>query len=130
MALSPSQVLDDASGTDVTFVLIRQDGQGTKRIDQSTTLASPAFLNVQHTTVGGKGATVDRHLVQMTRDVQTPSGPVTLISNFTLSVPRAVEVTNQMVYNQVSNLIDFLMSGGFTTLPATSNIDALLRGES
>lgn len=130
MAFGNPLNLSDASGDSVTFVLISQSADGSRRIDQATNLVLPAFLNVRHTQAGPRDRVVDRHLIQMTRDVSTTSGPVTLGANFTLNVPRASEVTSQLVYDLVMNLIDMLGSGGYSTLPATTHIDALLRGES
>lgn len=128
--LASTLTFDDASGDDVSFVLISQDGTGTKRIDLATTLQLPAELNIRHQSSGKSPAIVDRHLVQFTRTVSTTNGPQVVTCNFTLLVPRVAEVTGQIVYDMVHNLIDFLQSGGSASLSATTNIDALLRGES
>lgn len=130
MAFSSTLTLDDASGDDVQYVLVKTQGDGTSRIDQSSTLALPRVLNIKHSTNGQNGSQIDRHLVQISQSVSTAKGPVQVVANCTLSVPRATEVTNDIVYDAVSNLIDFMMSGGLTTLASTSYIDALLRGES
>lgn len=127
--LSATLTLDDASGDDVSYVLVRQDGTGTMRLDSGTTLAAPSYLSVKHSTNGKGAAAVDRHLVQIAKTVDATPDPVQLVVNFTLAVPRNSAVTNQMVYDVVANICDFLMAGGLTTL-TTTNIDSLLRGES
>jgi len=130
MAFSSTLTLDDASGDDVNYVLIKTNGDGTSRIDGATTLALPGFLNIKHSSTGNNGNAVDRHLVQIIRSVDATPLPVQVVCNFTIAVPRNTAVTANHVVDAVSNLLDFLMSGGFTTMAATTNIDALLRGES
>jgi hypothetical protein len=126
---SATQTLDDASGDDVSYVLIKQDGTGTVRLDTATSLAAPSYLSIKHSTNGKGNSAVDRHLVQIAKTVDSTPEPVTLVCNFTLQVPRDSAVTSQIVYDVVANLIDFLMAGGLTTL-TTTTIDGLLRGES
>lgn len=124
-----TQTLDDASGDDITYALVTQDATGTRRLNVATTMALPEYLSIKHS-VNGKGkSAVDRHLVSLTKVVDSTPEPVTLTVNFTLAVPRATAVTSQIVYDAVAPLIDFLMSGGLSTL-TTTNIDGLLRGES
>lgn len=124
-----TQTLDDASGDDVVYSLVSQDGTGTKRIDLASNLAAPCYLSIKHSSSGKGSAAVDRHLVQIAKTIDSTPDPVTLIANFTLAVPRDSVVTNQIVYDVVANLIDFLMTGGLTTL-TTTNIAGLLLGES
>jgi len=125
-------VLDDADGTDVTYRLRSQDATGSIRIDTATDLRSPGLLTIRHS-VAGKGAdAVDRHLASITRTlVDTTGKQVTLTVNFTLAVPRNSVVTNQIVYDAVANMLDFLSDGALTTaLSDTDAIQSLLRGES
>lgn len=124
-------VLDDQSGDDITYRLTSQDGSGSRRIDVSTNLTSPAFLNIRHS-VTGKGAdAVDRHLVQFVRTVQTSAGKaLTLTTNFTVAVPRDPAVTIQMVKDQITNLVDLLSDGAIASLATMANVESLLRGES
>jgi hypothetical protein len=124
-----TQTLDDASGDDITYALVRQDGNGTTRLDTATTLAAPAYLSIKHSTSGKGKAAVDRHLVQIARTVDSTPEPVQLVVNFTLAVPRDSVVTAQMVYDAVANIIDFISAGGLTSL-TTTTVDGLLRGES
>lgn len=130
MALSSTITLDDASGDDVVFVLIKTNGDGTSRIDQAATLALPHVLNVKHSANGKGSLAVDRHLIQFAKTVSATPADVQLVTNLTIAVPRNIAVTSQMVYDQVAVLCDFIMSGGFTTLASTANIDSVLRGES
>lgn len=130
MALSDSLVLDDVSGDDVTYSKIAPLGGGSRRIDVATTAASPAILAIKHSATGKGADAVDRHLVQFTRTLpDTNSVPRTLTVNFTVAIPRNAVITQTIVMDQIANLIDFLMSGGLTTLASTANIEALLRGE-
>lgn len=123
-------ILDDKSGDDVTYRLFRSEPTGSQRIDLATTLSAPALMVIRHSTTGKGPTAVDRHLVQFTRTVQDINGlSVTLTCNFTLQVPRNSAITSQMVYDQVVNLADFLVDGQLTTVTATTNLDALLRGE-
>jgi len=122
--------LDDKSGDDVVYRLFRSDQNGTQRIDVATTLNAPGLMVIKHSSSGKGAATVDRHLVQFSRTVEDANGLlVTLVCNFTLQVPRNSAMTSQIVYDQVCNLADFLTDGQLTTVTATTNIDALLRGE-
>lgn len=124
-------VLDDKSGDDVTYRLFRSDASGTSRIDVATTLAAPALMSIKHQVQGKGAAAIDRHLIQFSRTVTDANGlAVTLIVNFTLAVPRNAAITPQIVYDQVVNLCDFLVDGQLTSVTATTNLDALLRGES
>jgi hypothetical protein len=124
-----TQTLDDASGDDITYVLVKQDGTGSVRLNSATTLALPENLSIKHSVSGKGSAAVDRHLVQIVKTISASPEPVVLTVNFTLAVPRNSAVTSQIVYDAIAPLIDFLMSGGLTTL-TTTNIDGLLRGES
>lgn len=128
---TPDIVLDDVSGDDSTYRSVSQDATGSKRIDISTTLSAPAFLVIKHTQSGKGKDLADRHLVQFTRTVLDSLGaPYTITTNFTLAVPRVAAVTAASVSDEVCRLIDFLSSGGVTTLASTANIESLLRGES
>lgn len=122
--------LDDKSGDDVVYRLFRSDATGTQRIDVATTLSEPALLIIKHSTSGKGSDAVDRHLVQLTQtEIDSAGKSVTLTINFTLSVPRNVAITAQMVYDRVCNLADFLTDGQIASVTTTANLDALLRGE-
>jgi hypothetical protein len=124
-------VLDDVSGDDATYRLISQDSQGSRRIDIATTLVSPATLVIKHTSSGSGPNAVDRHLVQFNRTLEDAQGKlVTLTTNFTLAVPRNAVMTAATIADEVCHLIDFLSSGGVSTLASTANIESLVRGES
>jgi hypothetical protein len=129
--LTSTIVLDDSAGNDVTFVLVSQDANGTRRLDQASNLAAPHTMVVRHTVQGAGAAATDRHLVQFEK-VIVPSGqsPVKLTVNFTVAVPRNSAVTSQHVVDEIFHLMDFLSSGALTTLASTANIDSIIRGES
>ena len=122
--------LDNKDGTDVLYRLVSQNPNGSRRIDIASTLAIPSVLNFKHEVIGKSPNVVDRHLVQVSRSVATAAGTAAVLVNFTVSVPRDVAVTPTLVYNAISNVIDFLMDLGLTGLATTANIDAILRGES
>lgn len=122
--------LDDASGDDVVYALISQDGTGTRRVDVASTSQEPAFMEIRHETTGARGNQIDRHLVKFTRtELDSNLAPVTVTANFTLAVPRSAAITNQICYDLVSNMLDFLASGALTSV-TTTNLEALIRGES
>jgi hypothetical protein len=50
--LSNTLTLDDASGDETAYVLISQDGTGTKRRHSIDSLAEPGFLNIKHSVSG------------------------------------------------------------------------------
>lgn len=129
MAFDAALVLDDASGDDVTYNLTSTGVQGTTRLDAATTLAAPGMIKISHTTTGKGKAAIDRHLVQCSRTLVDSTSEATLVVNFTIAMPRNTLITEQIVYDQVANLIDFLMSGGLSTL-TTTNVQKLIRGES
>lgn len=122
--------LDNKDGTDVVYRLTSQTSDGTRRLDVATTLALPGQLSIKHSVTGKAPNIVDRHLVQLSRTVAASLGVATVNANFTLTVPRDVAVTNVVVYNVVSNILDFLSDGALTGMATVANVDALLRGES
>ncbi|DAD51881.1 TPA_asm: coat protein [ssRNA phage Gerhypos.1_24] len=132
MNFSADIVLDDADGTDVTYRRVGSLQNGSRWIDTATTLTAPALMEVLHNTTGKGADTVDRHLVRMTRTIADAAGvPRTLTVNFTLAVPRSAVMTNQIVYDEVANLLDFLTDQALTAgLADTDCITSLLRGES
>ena len=132
MTFASDLVLDDADGTDVTYRLRATLPDGSQRIDIATDLRNPALLTIKHSSTGKGTDAIDRHLASFTRTLTDTNGKqVTLTVNFTLAVPRNSVVTNQIVYDQVANLLDFLSDGTLTTaLSDTDAIQALLRGES
>lgn len=132
MSFTDDLVLDDADGTDITYRLTGRTASGSRRIDIATDLRNPAFLRIEHT-LSGKGAgAVDRHLAQLSRAVTDSTGvQVVGTVNVTINVPRNEAFTNQMVYDLVANMLDFLSDGALTTaLSDTDAVASLLRGES
>lgn len=125
-------VLDDADGTDVTYRLRSQDATGSVRIDTATDLRAPGLLTIRHSVTGKGSDAIDRHLVSLTRNIVDATGKLNVLTvNFTLAVPRNSAVTNQIVYDAVANMLDFLSDGALTTaLSDTDAIQSLLRGES
>lgn len=124
-------VLDDVSGDDSTYRLVSNHTDGTRRIDIATDLSEPAFLTIRHSQSGSGNKVVDRHLVQFTRTFTDSLGATFVVTtNFTVAVPRTGAVTAADVADEVCRLLDFLSSGGVSTLASTANIESLLRGES
>lgn len=132
MAFSSSILLDDASGDEVTYKLIKTDGTGTDRIDPATSLTEPGKMSIRHSVSGAGADAVDRHLVQFTRTVLSTGKPRTLTVNLTIACPRDSVITSTMIYDSVANLVDFIADGGFTGsgLAGTTNLASLLLGES
>lgn len=130
MSLASNLTLDDASGDDVSFVLTKNLTDGSIRIDAASTLSIPYTMSIKHS-VSGKGVdAVDRHLIQFAKTVSATPVPVQVVANFTLAVARNSAVTLEVISDVVANMLDFIMSGGFTTLASTTNLEAVLRGES
>lgn len=123
-------VLDNKDGTDVTYRLVSQQADGTRRINVASTLALPDTLTLKHSVTGKVPSVVDRHLVQVSKTVSTLTGSAPVIVNFTVTVPRDVAVTSAIVYDVITHMVDFLQDGSVTGLATNANIDALLRGES
>ena len=130
MSLASNLTLDDASGDDVSFVLTKNNSDGTIRIDSASTLSLPYTLAIKHSTSGKGAEAIDRHLVQFAKTVNATPVPVQVVANFTLAVARNSALTQEIIFDVVANMLDFLMSGGFTTLSSTANLEAVLRGES
>lgn len=122
MAFSSTITLDDASGDDVVYVLVRTNNDGTSRIDQASTLALPQTMNIKHSSTGKQADAVDRHLVQFIKNIEATPANVPLVINVTLQVPRNIAVTNQHVLDVLANARNFLA--------VDANVTALLRGES
>lgn len=128
--LANDLTLDKADGTDVVFRLVSQNQDGTRRIDVASTLALPTTLTIKHSTTGKAPNVVDRHLIQLNRSVPTALGSAVVNANFTLTVPRDIAVTLEVIHDIVSNVLDFLSDSSLSGMASTANIDAILRGES
>jgi hypothetical protein len=128
MSISSPIVVDDASGDDVTFARVGGDTSSSRFIDVASNLAEPGLFEIKHNQSGSGATVVDRHLVSLKRTVAATPLPVSLTVNLTIAVPRNAAVTNQMVYDAVANVIDFVSAGGLATLTTTA-VDSLLRGE-
>lgn len=128
--LATDLTLDNADSSDVTYRLTSQDSTGSRRIDIASSMSLPSLLSIRHSVTGKAPNQVDRHLVQLNKSVASSLGSVPVTANFTLAVPRDVAVTNQIVLDMVSNLIDLLSDSTLTGLTNHSNLDAILRGES
>lgn len=128
--LANDLLLDNKDGSDVTYRLVQNLPDGTKRIDIASTLAIPSTLVIKHSVTGPAAKLVDRHLVQVNKSVATATGTAIVNVNFTVNVPRDVAVTPALVHDTISNVVDFLLDLASTGLATTANIDAVLRGES
>lgn len=133
MSLTSTLALDDATGDEVTWVLLSQDANGSRRLDSASTNAEPGSLVIRHSVAGSGINAVDRHLVQFSRTLlDSENVPRTAIVNFTVAVPRASVITNAICFDLISNLIDLIADGGFTAsgIAGTTLLTQLLRGES
>lgn len=133
MALTDTLTLDDATGDETSFVLLYRDQNGTKRVDSASTLSEPRTCVIKHSSSGTGTNIVDRHLVQFTQLEQDAAGvDRTAIVNLTLAVPRSSVITNAIVIDLVSNLIDLIADGSFSSagIGGTTNLTALLLGQS
>lgn len=128
--LANDLTLDNASGTDVVFRLVSQSPDGSRRIDIGSTLALPSTLVIKHSVSGKIPNVTDRHLIQLNKTVATALGSTSITVNFTLTVPRDVAVTPTEVKDVIANLLDFLTDSTLAGWSATTNVEAILRGES
>lgn len=130
--LASTLTLDDADGTDIVFTQVYPGfPDGTRRKDVSSVVGAERVLNIRHTQQGNaQNGFVDRHLVQLMHDVSTPSGAKTIAVNFTINVPRDVLVTQATVVDDIAIILDLLTDGALVTPLTTTNLAALLRGES
>lgn len=128
-----SLTLDDASGDAVPMVLVKHLPDGTLRIDSGSTLSEPRQLAIRHSTTGAGADLVDRHLIQATTTKIGSSGkPRTATVNMTFAVPRDTAVSANDVKDLAALIIDLVSNGSFgdAGFGATTNMDALFRGES
>lgn len=133
MSFTDTLTLDDATGDAVEYALVGRDLNGSSRINTATTATEPSNFVIKHSKSGSGSNMVDRHLVQVSKTLSDSAGVSrTAIVNFTMAVPRSSVITQAHVIDMVSNLIDFIANGGFsdTGIAATTNLTALLRGES
>lgn len=128
MSITSPIVVDDASGDDVTYTKIGGDTSSSSFVDLASTQAEKGLIQIKHGSTGKGAAVVDRHLVSLTRTVSATPAPASFTINLTIAADRNVAVTNQMIYDGVANVIDFVSAGGLATL-TTTTIDALLRSE-
>lgn len=131
--LTATLLLDDASGDEVTYALVSQSADGSIRRDTATTNAEPGLLAIRHSRSGKGTNVIDRHLVQLTRAFQDDNGVSRVATvNLTLAVPQTAEVTNAVIIDMVSNLIDLIADGSFSSsgIGGTTVLTQLLRGES
>jgi hypothetical protein len=115
------------------FALTGYTTDGSKRLDLTTTLAEPRTLEIKHSSSGKGGDAVDRHLVSASSLVLNTAGvPRRATVNLTISVPRDSSITAAAVRDLVSVIVDLISDGGFSGsgLAGTTNLDAILRGES
>lgn len=125
-------ILDDASGDDITFNLVSQDGTGTRRVDIASAHPNLRVLNIKHSTSGNAASGItDRHLVQLVETKELAAGgSVDITVNFTINVPRFSDVTPAMVLDDVAIVLDLITDGALVNPMTAVNLNALLRGES
>jgi hypothetical protein len=132
MSFTTTLTLDDASGDAVAYTTVSNGVDGVKRLDVASTLAAPGIMQIKHSVNGSGANAIDRHLVQFSRTADSSGVPRTAVVNLTLAIPRDAVITNGMVADLVSNLIDFIADGTFgdSGIGGVTNLTALLRGES
>lgn len=132
MALNSTLTLRDRSNTACTFSLIKTNSDGTARIDTATPLSTPTILNIKHSVTGKGALAVDRHLIQVVKSVSATPSDVQVVANLTLAVPRNIAISKEDVYDLISQITSVLQPGFDPSeyVFASSNVDALLRGES
>jgi hypothetical protein len=133
MALTDPVSLENAFNTANNFVRTQQSATGSDWIDTASTPQEPRGFKIKHQ-VSGKGKDiVDRHLISFySTKMDAETIPRTAVVNLTLAVPRNTIITNTIMYNLLSNLIDLLTAlqwAGAQAGMTVTNVDKLLRGE-
>lgn len=130
--LANNLTLDDVSGDDVVYNLIAPNAVGEViRIDPSKSLTEPRRLKIRHSTQGKGIAVADRHNILFEEVVKDATGaPWTGSVSITLTHPRNGAITAQHMKDLVANAISLLTNRQTATLTDTSNLDAVMRGES
>lgn len=133
---TPTITVDDHTGFAKNFKLIRQDGTGTLRIDEQTTLSFPRSLAIKHAVQGKGVSAIDRHLIQLLTAGSNEAGvPEQLLTNLTVAMPRSATFSNGDVYRQLYVLMSLLLNmSAFDAAESLgtadfSIIDGLLIGE-
>lgn len=126
--LATNITLKNVAAEDQAYVVIGYPANGSERITTTTTAADKASFIVKHTESGKGASMAERHLLQISREVNTIDGSAIAIVNLTISNPVSTLLDNDDVKDLVSQLVDFLVSGT-VTLDSTV-LDAVLRGES
>jgi hypothetical protein len=121
-------------GTVTEFALVGYTPDGSRRIAENSSLSEPHMLEIKHSTSGGNGSQIDRHLISLARTrLNTAGVPRKAVVNLTLSVPRDTIITKTDIYNLVSQVVSFMVGGGWTYesgFPDKEKVDQMLRGES
>lgn len=131
--LTANLALDDASGDEIAFNLQAYLPDGARRIDTASSPSEPRLLTIQHTVSGKGGDAVDRHLISATSTKFDSAGiPRKGTVNVTFAQPRSTVITDTVILDLFSAIVDLLCDGGFGTsgMTGTSNASAVLRGES
>lgn len=129
--LTQNLVLDNAEGTDVTFNLQAYLPDGARRIDITSTPTEPRLLEIRHSTSGKGSSAVDRHLISSSVTKRNGAGvPQKGVVNLTFTVPQDVIITQSDIKNALAAILDVIFDGTMTSYTSTTNLSAILRGES
>lgn len=131
--LTAQLLLDDASGDEVTWDLIRYESNGSTRINAASSLVEKDLLYIRHSTSGQGLSQVQRDNVAFEINRNDVSG-VLRKGGVSLTVTRPVAggITDQMIKDALANLIDLVSDGGFSGsgMAGVTNISAILQGQS
>lgn len=133
LALTDTLTLDNSTGVESTFNILFRDKTSTERVNTGGTLTEPGKCVVKHTSSGQGANVVDRHLIQFSQLKQDAAGVNrTATVNLTMAVPRSSVITNTIVYDLISFLVDLVCDGSFSAagIGGTTNLAQLLRNES
>jgi len=120
--LSANFTLNDAAAAAKTFNLVFQQGQESRRLDTSSTDASPRTMRVVHQETGPAGARANRHNVAFAKSYVDSNGVTqTSLASLTLQVSKDA-TASAFIDDLVAFVKNFLATG--------ANVDAIRRGES
>jgi hypothetical protein len=128
--LADQITLDDVDASDHIYAKTKSLPDGAYRLDTTTDLTSPRSMTIRHSTQGKGSALSDRHNIIFSTTAQGANGPVVTSVSLTVVKARDAVSTDAEVKDLIAQLVDFLSDGASTTFSGTTNIAAILRGES
>lgn len=108
--------INDSAAAAKSFVQVNTQ-DGTRRLDNGTSLSAPRAMLIKHTSSGAGSKVVDRHLLSFTHTLVDSAGiPYTATANLTIAVPRNSTVTATNVKDLWYFIKNFLTDANLTSV--------------